>query len=121
MTNTKHMPSFGKLRAANIYHGYGDKGGTPYISDGDSARILFFVNLSGAYKGNARAEALNDMEIIAHRSNCHDELYNGCNALLGLIQLILNRGDITPELREALNTSHRIEEARAAIAKAEEK
>lgn len=46
-------------------------------------------------------------------------LLNGCNAMLGLIQLILARDDLTPELREAImmQEGHRIGEARAAVEK----
>lgn len=45
-------------------------------------------------------------------------LLDGCRALDGLLTLVLGRDDLTPELREAISTSHRREEARAAIAKA---
>jgi hypothetical protein len=48
------------------------------------------------------------------------ELLDGCNALLGLIQLVCARDDMPAAIREALTTSHRVEEARAAIAKVEE-
>jgi len=44
-------------------------------------------------------------------------LINGCNALLGLIQLVTSRDDMPPEIRQALETSHRLEEARAALLK----
>lgn len=40
------------------------------------------------------------------------------NAMLGLIQLVSGRDDLTPELREVFRTNHRIGEAQAAIAKA---
>jgi hypothetical protein len=46
------------------------------------------------------------------------ELYDGCNAMLGLVQLILGRDDLSSELREVLTTNHRIAEAEAATAKA---
>ena len=46
------------------------------------------------------------------------DLDSGCGALLGLIQLILGRDDLTAELRNVLTTNHRIDEARAAQAKA---
>lgn len=47
-----------------------------------------------------------------------EELYDGCNALLGLLQLLLGRDDLPDEVREAMQTSHRVEEAEAATAKA---
>lgn len=44
-------------------------------------------------------------------------LYSGCSALLGLIQLVLNRNDLSAELRAALQPdNHRIAEAEAALA-----
>lgn len=46
------------------------------------------------------------------------DLYDGCNALLGLIQLILGRDDLPPDLRVALTDNHRVIEAEAAIARA---
>jgi hypothetical protein len=46
------------------------------------------------------------------------ELFDGCNALLGLLQLVSGRDDLTPELREVLRTNHRVAEAEAAVAKA---
>lgn len=46
------------------------------------------------------------------------ELLDGCHALLGLIQLVRGRNDLTPDLREVLHGNHRIAEAEAAIAKA---
>lgn len=47
-------------------------------------------------------------------------LLNGCNALLGLLTLIASRDDLSAHLRSALEAqeTHRIGEARAAIAKA---
>jgi hypothetical protein len=47
------------------------------------------------------------------------ELKNGCSALLGLLQLLAERADVSDDLRAALTSGHRIDEARAAIAKAE--
>lgn len=43
---------------------------TPYVSDGDTARVLFFMNLSGAYGGFAgREEAWKDARLIAGAVN----------------------------------------------------
>lgn len=48
----------------------------------------------------------------------HD-LRSGCSAMLGLVQLILNRDDLSAELRAVLQSdNHRIVEAEAALAKA---
>ena len=54
----------------------------------------------------------------AHLIAAAPELYDGCNAMLGLIQLVLGRDDLTDDLRLALTTNHRIAEAEAATAKA---
>jgi hypothetical protein len=65
--------------------------------------------------------ALNDLpyEANARLIAAAPDLKNGCNALLGLISLILARDDLTPELREVLTNNHRIDEAHNAIVKAE--
>lgn len=47
------------------------------------------------------------------------ELKNGCAALLGLLQLICARDDVPAAIRHILMDSYRVDEARAAIAKAE--
>jgi|SRR5665213_639136 len=46
------------------------------------------------------------------------ELQSAVNALLGLITLVAQRDDIPADIKSALLTSHRIEEAHAALAKA---
>lgn len=43
-------------------------------------------------------------------------LIDGVNALLGLIQLISGRSDLTPDLREVLKDNHRVKEAEACLA-----
>ena len=55
-------------------------------------------------------------EADAHLIAAAPQLYDGCNALLGLLQLLLNRDDLPAEVREAMQTSHRVGEARAALA-----
>lgn len=47
------------------------------------------------------------------------DLRDGCSGMLGLVQLLLGRDDLPDEVRLVLQTNHRIEAARAAIAKAE--
>jgi len=49
-----------------------------------------------------------------------DALAGGCRALLGLLQLVCARDDLPVEVRDALTYSHRIDEARAALAYTEE-
>jgi hypothetical protein len=46
------------------------------------------------------------------------ELYNGCNALLGLIQLLAANHETPPALLRILTEHHRIAEAEKAVAKA---
>lgn len=47
------------------------------------------------------------------------DLYNGVNALLGLVQIIAGRDDVPSDIRRIFESgNHRIEEARAAILKA---
>jgi hypothetical protein len=46
------------------------------------------------------------------------DLYNGCNALLGLLQLLSHRDDVSDDLRGFLTSGHRIDEAEKAVAKA---
>lgn len=60
-------------------------------------------------------EALANAQLIA----AAPDLYNGCNALLGLIQLVCNRDDMPPEIRKVLQENHRTIEARDACMKAE--
>jgi hypothetical protein len=48
-----------------------------------------------------------------------ERLSNGCNAMLGLVKMLLNRDDLPPEVRAVLETNHRVEEARNAIKRAE--
>ena len=57
-------------------------------------------------------------EANAHLVAAAPDLLNGCRALLGLLQLISGRDDVSDDLREVLRTNHRVEEAEAAIAKA---
>lgn len=70
--------------------------------------------IQGAY--NDDPEAIANARLIA-AAPC---LYSGCSAMLGLVQLILNRDDLSPELRAVLQAdNHRIAEAEAALAKAD--
>lgn len=46
------------------------------------------------------------------------ELVDGCNALLGLLQLVAGRDDCPEAIREVLRTNHRVDEARAALSRA---
>ena len=58
--------------------------------------------------------------LIVRAVNCHADLVDGCNALLGLFQLLCARDDAPAWLKDAFETSHRVTEARAALAKAGE-
>lgn len=58
---------------------YFGKSYTPYISDGDSARVLCFMNLSGAYNGFAGVE---EAEKDAKKMAAALELYEACKAIM---------------------------------------
>ena len=62
--------------------------------------------------GNEQGEA--NAQLVA----AAPDLLNGCRALLGLLQLITCRDDISPELEEVLRGNHRVAEAQSAIEKA---
>lgn len=47
------------------------------------------------------------------------ELKHGCQALIGLIQIACSRDDMPAAIKQALLCSHRMDEAYAALAKAE--
>jgi hypothetical protein len=55
----------------------------------------------------------------AHLISAAPDLYGGCNALIGLIQLVCGRDDMPREIKDALLLSHRMTEALEALAKAE--
>lgn len=63
--------------------------------------------------------ALPDVYEASRRAHASESrLKDGCNALLGLLQLVAARSDCPPEIMEALTISHRIDEARAALSQA---
>lgn len=94
-------PSFGKLRAAAAHYGAGP--GTPYISDGDSARVLFFFNLSGSYNGNVRIqEAKDDARIIVSRVNNHDDLVAALKRVLEELESRLDLDNQTDDEAAAI-------------------
>lgn len=49
------------------------------------------------------------------------DLYNGCNALIGLIDLVCHRGDMPPQIKAALQTNHRLQDAQATVLSVEAK
>jgi len=91
---------------------FGDAGGfTPYISFGDSARVLCFMNLSGAYNGYAgqdQAEA--DARLMASAP----ELYSALAAAQDFIN-----GFAGDEMQEGIDEL--LEEISDALARAEGK
>lgn len=46
----------------------------------------------------------------------HDRLHDALGGLIGLLQLLENRDDVSPDLRETVRNSHRLGEALAAFA-----
>ena len=79
-------------------------------SDGDGADICEMQN--EGYFG--REQMIANARLIA----AAPELYDACNALLGLLQLLEGNPLTHPEIVQVIRTNHRVEEARAAIAKA---
>jgi hypothetical protein len=61
---------------------------------------------------------LEEVEANARLIAAAPDLLDGCNALLGLLQLLSHRDDISDDVREFLTKGHRIDEAEAAVAKA---
>lgn len=47
------------------------------------------------------------------------DLRDGCNALLGLLQIVCGRDDMPYAIKDILETNHRVDEALAAVAKAD--
>lgn len=55
------------------------------------------------------------LQSTAGARNVIEQMVSGCNAVLGLIQLIVGRDDLPAELRLALIGNHRVNEANAAL------
>lgn len=69
-------------------------------------------------------EALNTALPIEVKANAYLlaaswDLYDGCNALLGLLQLIRYRDDVSHELAEIIRTSNRVNAVEQAVVKAQ--
>lgn len=110
-----------KTLRASVRHFGGGSPGTPYISDGDSARVLFFFNMSGAYDGNVGFEqARADADEIARRYNCHEALVE---ALEDIVNCEENRAKDLKALDQKPPTLYafsqeRVDKAREALKKA---
>src|SRR5690554_1806159 len=87
----------------HVDHPYGEPG--TYVSAANTALVarVFPAAIAAEREANAR--------LIAAAPS----LLNGCNALLGLIDLVSGRDDMPAAIKEALRDNHRINEARAAI------
>lgn len=59
-----------------------------------------------------------DKEVARLRAS-HDRLHDALGGLIGLLQLLENRDDVSPMLRETVRNSHRTAEALAAFAEAD--
>ncbi len=93
-----NRPIQGPLLARVMHHGASGCG-TPYVSDGDTARVLFFMNLSGAYDGCAGLEqAMADARMFA-----------GAQDMLAALEALVRRC--------AFVTSPELDVARAVIAR----
>ena len=91
--------------------------------DGDDAKRICMVDRQAkAKRGEGYKTECSERDanarLIVRAVNCHADLVDGCNALLGLFQLLCARDDAPAWLKDAFETSHRVTEARAALAKA---
>jgi hypothetical protein len=84
-----------------------------YGADGSLILTMYGGEGADALGDDSRDRA--NARLIAAAPNLKD----GCNALLGLLQLLAARDDVSDDLRKALTSGHRIDEARAAVAKSE--
>ena len=73
---------------------------------------------AGKGVGVATAFTEADAERIVRACNSHDELLAACKDLLGLLQLLSYRSDVSTDLLVHLKSGPRIEAAYAAIARA---
>lgn len=73
----------------------------------------------GDLPGQYIVAIVKDREEWAHLIAAAPDMKDGCNALIGLIQLVCARDDMPPHIKEALEKSHRLAEAKAALSKAE--
>lgn len=79
--------------------------------------IVAYLADNGAGCVNTNAFAEED-EANAQLIVAAPDLYDGCNALLGLIDLVSHNPDVPQFVKDILNSSHRKQEAEAAVAKA---
>jgi hypothetical protein len=115
MTEPTTKPSFGKLMARKMHFGPSGNG-SPYISDGDTARVLCFANLSGAYNGTAGAsQAHVDMQTIAHRVNVHDELVEVLAHIRRCVRLDPASGQGFVQIHEGSDTMAQIDAVLAKV------
>lgn len=84
-----------------------------YIPIHDASHNL----IASMYPDSGHRYTREEVEANARLVAAAPDLLDGCNALLGLIQLVCDRDDMPAAIREALTTSHRVDEARAALAK----
>lgn len=107
-TPKKPKPSFKELRVGMAHFGPSGNG-TPQISDGDSARVLFFFNLSGAYNGYAGSpQAMTDAEFICRACNNHAPL-------AAVVKKLRDAAMNTPALDSSADWTALIEEADATL------
>jgi hypothetical protein len=71
-----------------------------------------FVPFHNEFQNGPERYAWNELQRTRDRAT---GLMDGCGSVLGLIELIRERDDLTPELREVLSSNHRIAEAEAAL------
>ncbi len=86
-----------------------------------SVSEITVVDSSGADIATICGDYDTDFERMADRAkliSAVPDLVNGINALLGLITLVCSRSDLSVDIKQALEHSHRMQEAKDALAKA---
>jgi hypothetical protein len=86
----------------------------PWVAKADAGR-WYLYNGGGACMARFNLDTPHEAKLAA----AAPALLDATNALLGLIQLVCSRDDIAPLIKEALQTSHRVTQAREALAKAD--
>jgi hypothetical protein len=85
------------------------------------AECAAMIDQADEYYWHVAAEALFGIvdslrsQLDAERA-ARSKAQDGCRAMLGLVQLVLGRDDLTQQLRDVLSNNHRIAEAEAALA-----
>jgi hypothetical protein len=76
---------------------------------------LSFTGATRRYIEEVRRVALATIEASKQVADREADLLEACNGLLGLLQLISMRPDVSADLREVLRTNHRVVKAQTLL------